>query len=98
MTIISKTILTLLSPLAFVSCNKDTTEVEPKTPASEETAAATPYPLDVCLVSGEELGSMGEPVVINHKGREIKFCCDKCVPRFKENPEKYLAKLDSSAE
>jgi len=99
MTIISKTTLILLTPLAFVSCKKETaTTAEAEAPAAEETAAVKPYPLDVCIVSGEELGSMGDPIVINHEGQEIKFCCDSCVPKFKEDPDKYLGKLDSSAE
>ncbi len=92
MTLISKTTLILLSPLAFVSCNKETAEVDPNTPVTSD-AAVKPYPLDVCLVSGEKIGSMGEPIVINHEGQEIKFCCDKCVPKFKKDPEKYMAEL-----
>jgi len=44
-----------------------------------ETTAGKPYTLDVCIVSGEELGSMGEPHVFVHKGQEIKMCCDKCM-------------------
>lgn len=67
-------------------------------PATTETTAAEvaakPYPLDVCIVSGEELGGMGEPVVIVHEGQEIKFCCDKCEPKFRKDPDKYLSKLE----
>ena len=36
---------------------------------------------------------MGAPVVINHEGQEIKFCCKSCLPDFKEDPAKYLKKL-----
>lgn len=62
---------------------------------SPELAADTPkpYPLEVCLVSGEKLGSMGEPTSLIHEGQEIKFCCDSCEPRFKKDPAKYLSKL-----
>lgn len=52
-----------------------------------------PYPLNVCIVTGAELGSMGDPVVLVHEGQEVKFCCSHCTPKFKENPEKYLKKL-----
>lgn len=38
-------------------------------------AATAPYPLKVCLVTGEELGSMGKPVVKVYDEQEIKFCC-----------------------
>lgn len=75
--------------IASVSCNKQ----ESSTVASAAESGAKPYPLDTCLVSGEKLGSMGDPVVINHEGQEIKFCCDTCVPKFKKDPEKYLSQL-----
>lgn len=55
------------------------------------------YPLKTCVVSGEELGSMGEPFVIVHEGTTVKFCCDGCVDDFKEDPAPYLAKLVAAA-
>ena len=51
------------------------------------------YHLDVCIVSGEKLGSMGKPAVLMHEGREVRFCCPACIPKFKEDPAKYLKKL-----
>jgi hypothetical protein len=56
-----------------------------------------PYPLAVCLVSDENLGDMGEPHVIQYKGREIKFCCDHCEKDFRKEPQTFLAKLDRAA-
>ena len=56
-----------------------------------------PYPLNVCLVSDEKLGEMGEPHVIKYKGREIKLCCEGCEKDFRKEPQKYLAKLDTAA-
>lgn len=53
----------------------------------------TPYPLKTCLVSGNELGSMGKPVTKVYGDREIKFCCKPCVKKFEANQPKYLAKL-----
>jgi hypothetical protein len=58
-----------------------------------ETAAAKPYPLDTCLVSGEKLGEMGKPFEIVHEGQQIKFCCKNCAPKFAKDPAKYLSKL-----
>lgn len=63
-------------------------------PAAGEAAKVVPYVLNTCVVSGGELGSMGEPVVLVHEGREVKFCCEGCVPKFKEDPAKHLAKTD----
>jgi YHS domain-containing protein len=89
-----KHIITLTSIALFsVSCTREETVTTETTPETTAVTAATPYPLDVCLVSGEKLGSMGEPIVITHEGREIKFCCDQCLPSFNENPDKYLSKL-----
>jgi hypothetical protein len=85
-------ILLPLTVIAFaaVSCNRQ----EGSTAASASESAVKPFPLDTCLVSGEKLGSMGDPTVIIHEGQEIKFCCDSCVPKFKQAPAKYLSKLD----
>lgn len=51
------------------------------------------YPLDTCLVTGKKLGTMGEPYVHDHNGTTVKFCCEPCLEKFNEEPDKYLAKL-----
>jgi len=56
---------------------------------------AKPNPLEKCIVSGEALGSMGEPTVLTHNGQEIKLCCSDCVEGFNKDPEKYLAALSA---
>lgn len=58
-------------------------------------AAVVPYPLDYCIVSGEKLGSMGEPIVKVYDGREVRFCCSGCVKRFEADKGGYLAKIDA---
>ncbi len=55
-----------------------------------------PYPLKTCIVSGEKLGEMGDPVRFVYQGQEMKFCCDECVGKFKKNPDKYLKKLEEA--
>ncbi|MCB2156780.1 hypothetical protein KQI84_18030 [bacterium] len=57
---------------------------------------AAVYPLDYCIVSGEKLGSMGEPVEMNYEGRDIQLCCNGCVKSFKADPAKYIEKLDAA--
>ena len=54
------------------------------------------YPLDVCVVSGEKLGSMGEPHVIVHEGVEVRFCCAHCLPKFEAGSAAYLAKIKAA--
>ncbi|MEI6322535.1 MAG: YHS domain-containing protein [bacterium] len=58
--------------------------------------AGIPYPLQTCVVSGEKLGEMGPPVVINYQGTEVRFCCNGCTKKFNADPAKYLAKLKAS--
>lgn len=57
------------------------------------TASTKAYPLNTCIVTDNELGSMGDPVTLVHEGQEIKFCCKPCVKKFKADPQKYLSKL-----
>lgn len=61
---------------------------EPPAAADPAVAAA-----DTCPVSGEQLGSMGKPFVLQHEGREIQLCCKACKKDFEADPAKYLAKL-----
>ena len=56
-------------------------------------AKAKPYPLKTCVVSGEELGKMGEPFRFVYKGQEIKLCCKGCEKDFIKEPEKFLQKI-----
>ena len=58
--------------------------------------ASAPYPLTTCVVSGDKLGAMGKPVILNEQGTEVRFCCRECVESFKQDPAKHLAKLKTS--
>ena len=69
----------------------------PAVPAHQHTQVlppgVKPYPLDICIVGGEKLGSMGAPVLLNYQGQQVKFCCSGCQPEFEANPAKFLQKL-----
>ena len=52
-----------------------------------------PHPSDYCIVTDNELGSMGDPISIEYKEREIKFCCNPCVKKFYKDPSRYLSNL-----
>lgn len=62
---------------------------------ADDAIKGDPYPLNICAVAGEELGSMGDPIVFNHQGRDIRFCCIGCKPRFEGAPAKFLADVDA---
>lgn len=61
-----------------------------------EVRVGDPYILDTCPVSGEELGSMGDPVTLIVEGREVKLCCNGCVKKMKADPAKYFATADKA--
>jgi hypothetical protein len=71
------------SLILLTSCNDDTTV--------GSAPAADGYPLTTCAVSGEALGSMGDPVVVTHEGTEVRLCCAQCTPKFEADPAKYVA-------
>lgn len=54
------------------------------------------YPLKTCLVSDEDLESMGGAFVHKHEGVTVKFCCEGCVGDFQKDPKKFLAKLEAA--
>lgn len=64
-----------------------------KKPADQKAAAVKPYPLTVCIVTDNDLGSMGDEQRMVYEGQEIKFCCKPCERKFLKNPAKYLEKL-----
>lgn len=53
------------------------------------------YPLEVCVVSGGKLGSMGEPTEMIVGGRLLRFCCASCESKVLDDPSPYLRKIDS---
>lgn len=72
---------------------------QPQADSQVQTPSATPvaYPLEVCAVSGQKLGSMGEPVMVKIEGREVRLCCAHCEEDLRKEPQKHLAKLDAAA-
>ena len=59
-------------------------------PHDEAEANVKPYTLKTCVVSGEELGSMGKVKRFVHEGQEIKLCCKGCEKDFKKDPGKFI--------
>ncbi len=47
----------------------------------------------ICPVSGEPLGSMGEPIKVTVEGRDVFVCCAGCISALQEEPQEYLARL-----
>lgn len=64
--------------------------------ADKKEKKAKPYPLDTCIVADEKLGSMGDPYVFTHEGREVKLCCKGCLKDFKKESAKYVKKMEEA--
>ena len=52
------------------------------------------YPLKICLVSDNKLGSMGKPYKFTHEEQRVELCCKPCLKKFTKEPVKYLKKLE----
>lgn len=52
------------------------------------------YPMETCVVSGEELGSMGDPIELVHGTRLVRLCCKGCKGEFAKNRAEYLEKVN----
>ena len=71
--------------------NQAAKEVEDLTDEAIIHAQSATYPLKKCVVSGEDLGSMGDAVNLVHEGTLIKLCCDHCLPDVEKDPAKFVA-------
>jgi len=75
---------------------------EAMTPLAAEAktdAAAKPYPLNTCVVSGEKLGADPDmkPYSFVRDGQEVKLCCKSCLKKFDKSPETYMKKISEAA-
>lgn len=61
-----------------------------ETKVEVETVALKPWNT-ICPVMGEEVDT--ELETVEYDGKLFGFCCESCVTKFKENPEKYAKRL-----
>lgn len=71
-----------LSPAAFAA------------PAGVEPAASSSSDVGnkICPVSGEAVSGK---TFVEHEGKRYGLCCRACALKFKNNPEKYIAAMNS---
>lgn len=55
-----------------------------------------PHKPGTCVISGEELGSMGRPVKATHDQTEVLLCCKSCIKEFNAHPGKYVAMVKTA--
>jgi YHS domain-containing protein len=66
-------------------------------PAAQDQQANAPAKNAVCPVSGDKVGSIGKPVIVEYQGKKVALCCKDCLKDFKKNPAKYSALADKNA-
>jgi hypothetical protein len=54
------------------------------------------YPLDTCVISGEPLGSMGDPVEIVIGTTLVRLCCKGCLPKVAKAPWKAVQQVQAA--
>lgn len=79
--------------LALAKAEPGQTELA-KQAAKAPVRSGDPYLLDVCPISGEKLGGMGDPIVKLYNGREVRFCCAGCIPDFEADLAASWTKVD----
>ncbi|MFA6107869.1 MAG: hypothetical protein WDA75_03780 [Candidatus Latescibacterota bacterium] len=79
-----------LAAVSATAAQEETTQAAVVQPA----ANPSPYPVDVCPISGKKLGKMGRIVVRTYEGREVRLCCASCAAKFDADPQAGLQKLD----
>lgn len=94
MTILATFAFSMLLSLVMAAPGDDPTKAAPM-------RVGAPYLLEVCAMSGEALPADGGKVLIHdgagdktQAGREFRFCCNRCLTAFKEEPGKYIPKVD----
>ena len=49
----------------------------------------------ICPVTRQPLGSMGTPIRVRVAGRSVFVCCEGCIKRLQNDPQRYLANADA---
>jgi YHS domain-containing protein len=73
---------------------------DPSPTASASAAASDAAVNTICPVSGDRIvGFVGKPLYAQYEGKNIVVCCNECLTKFQQNPEKYgpLALKNDSA-
>ena len=81
--------------IVLAMAHEEPGNTESSKPAASTTRVGDPYMLTTCPISGGELGGMGDPIVNLYGGREVRFCCAMCVPKFEADQASYFEKIDA---
>lgn len=85
LTAIALSVSFLASPLALLAADTNAPTKSDK--------KLIPDKLATCPVSGDKLGEMGKPFLMEYKGQEVKLCCKDCKKDFDKDPAKFIKKI-----
>jgi YHS domain-containing protein len=93
-----KAVLLTVLAIGLASCAAPTpaaaaAETTPAKVAKKAVTKPKPYPLETCLVTGDDLDDMDERVSTVYEGQTFEFCCKPCLKKFHKNPGKYVKAL-----
>lgn len=81
-------------PFAGLEPYKSEVVARPQPPKHSDDKVLIAYQ-KTCPVTGNELGSMGEPVKRKVGDRVVFLCCPACIEKFEKSTDKYLAQLNT---
>ncbi len=92
-----KTSFALLLAFGLASC-ATTPAPAGAAPVAKETGRKAapepkPYPLETCLVTGDDLDEMDDRISTVHDAQVFEFCCKPCLKKFRKSPGKYVKLL-----
>jgi len=104
-----KRLVLLFAPLALLAglaLAQTPAEKAPQRPADTAQAGSSEarvikfqlpsYPLDTCPISGEKLGSMGEPVNMVVDGHLVRLCCGSCKKGVEKDKAVVIKKIEEA--
>jgi hypothetical protein len=94
--VIDGRLVRLCCPNCKAGAEKDKAATFAKIEAGVVAAQKASYPLTTCPISGEKLGSMGDPVDVVHGTKLVRLCCSSCKKGLEKDPAAALAKVDKA--
>lgn len=83
--------VTIKTPVSDLPAFRDRVAQAPK--ARMSLASLTVAEQEICPVTMQKLGSMGDPVPVDLKEGKVWTCCGACTDKVEKSPAKFLARL-----
>jgi Cu(I)/Ag(I) efflux system membrane fusion protein len=86
--------VTLRTPVSETPLFQARVTSSPPTGSNGRPVRVTAAEQKTCPVTELTLGSMGDPIAVELKGRTVWTCCSACAPKLAAQPAKYLVRLE----